>query len=73
MRPLKSRTFESVVGKLSAGLLKIRDSRVIERVKYSLHDTQMREIFDGAEPESLRRLLPELFEDVRRAVFKRRI
>ena len=30
-------------------------------------DTQMREILDGTEPESLRRLLPELFEGVRRA------
>ena len=27
----------------------------------------MREILDGTEPESLRRLLPELFEGVRRA------
>jgi len=111
MRPLKSLTFESVVGKLSASFRKIRDSRAIERVKYSLHDTlmsgfalmffqhpsllqfqermkqkrgrcnletifavkdvpsdtQMREILDEVEPESLRGLLPELFEDVRRA------
>ena len=41
MRPLKSLTFESVIGKLSASFLKICDSRVIERVKYSLHDTLM--------------------------------
>jgi len=30
-------------------------------------DTQMREILDGVETEPLRRLLPELFESVRRA------
>jgi len=111
MRPLKSLTFESVVGKLTASFRKIPDSRAIERVKYSLHDTlmsafammffqhpsllqfqermkqkrgrrnletiiavkeapsdtRMREILDQVEPESLRRQLPELFEDVRRA------
>ena len=41
MRPLKSLTFESVIRKLSVSFLKISDSRVIERVKYSLRDTLM--------------------------------
>ena len=111
MRPLKSLTLETVIGKLSGAFRKITDSRVVARVKYSLHDTllsgfammffqhpsllqfqrqmekkrgrcnlntifgvkavpsdtQMREILDGASPEPLRRLLPELFESVRRA------
>jgi len=39
----------------------------IFRVKAVPSDTQMREILDGASPEPLRRLLPELFESVRRA------
>ena len=39
----------------------------IFRVKAVPSDTQMREILDEAEPEPLRRLLPELFESVRRA------
>lgn len=111
MRPLKSLTLEAVVGKLSTSFLKISDSRALERVKYSLHDTlmsgfalmffqhpsllqfqermkqqrgrcnletifkvkavpsdtQMREILDDADPQALRKLLPKLFEDVRRA------
>lgn len=36
-------------------------------VKAVPSDTQMREILDGTSPEPLRRLLPELFEYVRRA------
>jgi len=111
MRPLKSLTLETIIGKLSDAFRKIADSRVVGRLKYSLHDTllsgfammffqhpsllqfqrrmekkrgrcnlntifrvkavpsdtQMREILDEAEPEPLRRLLPELFESVRRA------
>jgi len=111
MRPLKTLTLETVIGKLSGAFRKIADSRVVGRLKYSLHDTllsgfammffqhpsllqfqrqmemkrgrcnlntifrvkavpsdtQMREILDEAEPEPLRRLLPELFESVRRA------
>lgn len=111
MRPLKSLTLETIIGKLSGRFRKITDSRLVERVKYSLpdtllsgfammffqhpsllqfqermkqkrgrcnletifgvkdvpSDTQMREILDEVEPESLRVLLPELFEDVRRA------
>ena len=111
MRPLKSLTFESVIRKLSACFLKISEARVIERVKYSLHDTlmsgfammffqhpsllqfqermkqkrgrcnletifrvkavpsdtQMRQILDEADPQALRKLLPKLFADVRRA------
>ena len=111
MRPLKSLTFESVIGKLSAAFRKASDSRAIGRIKYSFHDTlmsgfammffqhpsllqfqermklklgrsnletifgvkdvpsdtQMREILDDADPESLRRLLPKLFEGLRRA------
>jgi len=39
----------------------------IFQVKAVPSDTQRREIVDGAEPEPLRRLLPELFEGVRRA------
>jgi hypothetical protein len=37
------------------------------RVKSVPSDTQMREILDDVAPESLRQLLPELFEKVRRA------
>ena len=36
-------------------------------VKALPSDTQMREILDAVDPEPVRRLLPELFEDVRRA------
>lgn len=36
-------------------------------VKAVPSDTQRREMLDGADPEPLRRLLPELFEGVRRA------
>src|SRR5215813_1817228 len=39
MRPLKSLTLETVIGKLSGAFRKITDSRVVARVKYSLHDT----------------------------------
>ena len=111
MRPLKSLTLETMIGKLSGTFRKMADSRAAERVRYSLHDTilsgfammffqhpsllqfqermkqkrgrcnletlfrvkavpsdtRMREILDGADPEPLRRLLPELFESVRRA------
>lgn len=111
MRPLKSLTFESVLAKLSACFLKLSDVRVMERVKYSLHDTlmsgfammffhhpsllqfqkrmkqkrgrcnletlfqvrdlpsdtQMREILDDLDPQSVRRMLPSLFAEVRRA------
>lgn len=36
-------------------------------VKALPSDTQMREILDAVDPEPVRRLLPELFENVRRA------
>lgn len=39
----------------------------IFKVKAVPSDTQMREILDAADPQSLREMLPKLFEDVRRA------
>lgn len=41
MRPLKSLSLESIVGKLSATFSSIADSRDTKRVDYSLHDTIM--------------------------------
>jgi hypothetical protein len=53
MRPLKSLTLETFMGKLSGTFRKMVDSRAAARVKYSLHDTGERfcdDVFSASEP-----------------------